>query len=199
MRDNEVDRHGERKRRFDRRRFLQTASVAGTAAVGSLSIGSAAAAQATNAADNGGDDADLEGTYRIEAVHSGKVLDVEGVNDGGDGANVQQWPFVDAADQYWELHEVDDGIYVVQNAATGKVLELADESTKNRVNVQQGTFTEAEHQYWAIESDGDAYVFINALSGKLLDVQGVSTRDGTNVHQWEDTGRDNQRWLLEPR
>ena len=42
------------------------------------------------------------GEYRIVAVHSGKVLDVQGISTAN-GANIQQWDWVGGFNQLWRF------------------------------------------------------------------------------------------------
>ena len=138
----------------------------------------------------------LEGIYRIEAVHSGRALDVEGIDNATNGANVQQWAYGGGADQRWELIDVGDDQYRVRNVGTGAYLEVGGFDTTNGGNVQQWSEAAVDSQRWYVYEDGAGYVFENVLSGKVLDVEGIETADGANVHQWDDVGGDNQRWTL---
>ncbi|MEY7848551.1 RICIN domain-containing protein [Natrarchaeobius sp. A-rgal3] len=141
------------------------------------------------------DDSALEGTYVIENALSGKVLDVEGIENEDDGANVQQWTDAGGDDQRWEITE-DGDAFVVENGATGKVLEVADFGTEDGENVQQWEDAGEDSQRWQISEHGESYVLTNVLSGNVLEVADFGTHDGANVRQWEDVGEDSQRWYL---
>ncbi|MFB6162863.1 MAG: RICIN domain-containing protein [Halococcoides sp.] len=135
-----------------------------------------------------------DGTYRIEAVHSGHVL---GVANGStaDGANVVQQAPTGGLHQRWTLTHVGDGVYRIENVATGKVLDVADASTANGATVHQWTDHGGENQRWRVEETRSGVYRIEAVhSGKVLDVEGGSIEAGATVHQWVDRSGDNQRW-----
>jgi len=141
---------------------------------------------------------DPDAQYRIEAAHSGKVLDVDG-GDRNNGADVQQWADAGTDDQRWYIEHTEDGKHRIEAAHSGKVLDVAgDGSTDDGANVRQWEGYGLDHQRWRIEPDGDGTCHIEAAhSGKVLDVDGGRQDNGRNVQQWEDAGAANQRWRIE--
>ncbi len=134
--------------------------------------------------------------YWIEARHSGKALDVS-ANSMSNGGNIQQWDYVGAQNQQWEITDLGNGYYSIISRSSGKSLDVAGVSTSNGANIQQWTYGGAQNQQFEITDLGNGYVSIEARhSGKALDVQNASTSNGGNVHQWSYVGAQNQQWRL---
>ncbi|MDN4502807.1 RICIN domain-containing protein [Alteromonadaceae bacterium BrNp21-10] len=139
-----------------------------------------------------------DGTYRLVAKHSGKVLDVNGCSTI-EGANVQQWPWVGGDCQRWDLEYLGAGDYKIISQLSGKALDISGCSTSDGGNVQQWTYSGNDCQKWQIEPVGEGfYKLISKHSGKSLDIDGCSTADGQNAQQWQWLGGDCQRWSIEP-
>jgi len=136
--------------------------------------------------------------YRIQARHSGKVLEVEN-SSTANGGNVRQWAYGGGNNQKWRVEQQTDGYYRLTNVGSGKVLDIAGVSTANGANVQQWTDAGGQNQRFSLSDVGGGFVSIVARhSGKALDVANISTADGGNVHQWSYVGGSNQQWQLVP-
>lgn len=132
--------------------------------------------------------------YRIEACHSGKVLEVANQSTA-DGANVQQWSYNGGAHQQWRIADAGNGYYSIENRNSGKVLDVWEVSTVDGANVVQWPYWGGEGQQWKINDVGNGRYSIEARhSGKVLDVWEVSTADGANVVQWPYWGGEGQQW-----
>jgi endoglycosylceramidase len=83
-----------------------------------------------------------EGGYRIANVESGAALGVTGQDNG---ANVRQ-----QERGRWQIELVGDGIYRIEHAGTGKVLDVTDRSTADGANVQQWAYTGGDNQQWRL-------------------------------------------------
>ena len=139
-----------------------------------------------------------DGTYRLVAKHSGKVLEVNGCATT-DGANVQQWPWNGGDCQRWQLNHMGGGVYELISQNSGKALDIDGCSTVNGGDAQQWTANGAGCQRWRIEPTGDGYYrLVNQNSGRVLDVDACSQADGQNVQQWEWLAGDCQQWAIEP-
>ncbi|WP_222863701.1 malectin domain-containing carbohydrate-binding protein [Natronococcus pandeyae] len=137
------------------------------------------------------------GTYCIENVNSGRVLDVE-EPDSGDGANVQQADRTDEGKQRWTAHEVDDGVYRFENAASGRVLDVEDAGVEDGDSLVQWEWWGGDNQRWTVARlDDGSYRVKNANSGKTAEIDEGSTADGADVVQWEWWEGDHQRWRFE--
>jgi beta-glucanase (GH16 family) len=80
-----------------------------------------------------------DGAYKVSAVHSGKVLDIDGVKKD-DGAFAQQWTYFGSFNQQWIVVGTDlPGCYKLIAKHSGKVLEVAGASTALEARVQQWT------------------------------------------------------------
>jgi hypothetical protein len=79
------------------------------------------------------------GTYRIVARHSGKVVDVQGTATT-DGANVHQWTYYGGNSQRWTVTHLGNNVYQIIGVGSGKALEVASTSTANGTNVDIRTY-----------------------------------------------------------
>ena len=77
-----------------------------------------------------------DGTYKISAVHSGKVLDVAAINKDN-GANIQQWTYYGTENQQFIAVNAGNGFYKLIAKHSGKVVEVAGASKALEANVQQ--------------------------------------------------------------
>jgi aryl-phospho-beta-D-glucosidase BglC (GH1 family) len=146
----------------------------------------------------GGSGIIANGTYRIVARHSGKVVDVQGTATN-DGANVHQWSYYGGNSQRWTVTHLGNNVYQIIGVGSGKALEVASTSTSNGTNVDIRTYTGANNQKWTISATSGGYYRLTPVSssGSALDVNGVSTADGANIHQWSWTGGNNQQWAFQ--
>ncbi|WP_405851927.1 RICIN domain-containing protein [Streptomyces sp. NBC_00090] len=91
------------------------------------------------------------------------------------------------------------GSYRVVNRASGKVLDVANESTGNGAAVIQWPWTGGANQQWRLRPDYDgSFRLANVHSGKVLDNPGTSMTSGHALDQWTDTDSPNQWWKLVP-
>ncbi|MGW8350912.1 glycosyl hydrolase family 95 catalytic domain-containing protein [Streptomyces wedmorensis] len=91
------------------------------------------------------------------------------------------------------------GTYRLVNRASGKALDVANESTGNGAPVIQWSWTGGDNQRWRLEPNYDgSFRLSNVHSGKVLDNPGASTTHGQPLDQWTDTDSPNQWWKLVP-
>ncbi|MFD7288289.1 RICIN domain-containing protein [Streptomyces sp. NPDC059863] len=91
------------------------------------------------------------------------------------------------------------GTFRVINRASGKALDVADESTGNGASVIQWPWSGGANQKWRLLPNYDGSVRLaNVNSGKVLDNPGASTDHGRPLDQWTDTDAPNQWWNLLP-
>ncbi|MFE5791352.1 RICIN domain-containing protein [Streptomyces sp. NPDC056503] len=89
------------------------------------------------------------------------------------------------------------GTYRVVNRASGKVLDVANESTGNGASVIQWPWSGGANQQWRPAPNYDGtFRLSNVHSGKVLDNPGASTTHGQALDQWTDTDSPNQWWDL---
>ncbi|MFS0725295.1 RICIN domain-containing protein [Paenibacillus sp. 1P07SE] len=84
--------------------------------------------------------------YRFHALHSSKVLDVEGGSD-----KVVQWGSTYEDSQYWRAEPLNDGTYRIVNAASGGVLDVAGASQDNHAPVIAHSWNGYANQRWYVE------------------------------------------------
>jgi PA14 domain/Ricin-type beta-trefoil lectin domain-like/PKD domain/Secretion system C-terminal sorting domain/Bacterial Ig-like domain (group 2) len=86
--------------------------------------------------------------------------------------------------------------YTVMARHSGKVMEIAEHSTANGANIQQGAWGYSRRQVWRFKSLSGAYILTNGYSGKAVTVKGSSPDDGANIEQSQNTYANNQIWYL---
>ncbi|WP_327723351.1 alpha-L-fucosidase [Streptomyces europaeiscabiei] len=136
--------------------------------------------------------------YRLVALHSGKVADVEGAGTAN-GTNVDQWRWLNQANQKWTFTNTGDGYYKIKSVGNGKLLEVAGLSRADGSNVGIWGDARAPQQHWSVTPTGDGnYVLINRYSGLSLGVDEGSTADGANVEQQPYASQTRQQWQIIP-
>ncbi|TPG65410.1 RICIN domain-containing protein [Hymenobacter nivis] len=134
--------------------------------------------------------------YEISSKNGGKALEVS-ASSQANGARVQQWNWVSAANQKFKLVDAGAGYVRLVNLNSNKSLDVAGLSTADGALINQYDWLSQDSQYWQILSNGDGtYRILNKFSGKALDVQDNSTADGAAVQQWAYGGGNNQRWYF---
>lgn len=86
--------------------------------------------------------------------------------------------------------------YQIVNVASGRVLDVADQSTANAANVAIWSYWGGNNQKWTIEAVGNYYKITNVNSGKVLDVADQSTENHGNIIQYTYNGGNNQQWSI---
>jgi hypothetical protein len=138
------------------------------------------------------------GTYKITARHSGKVMEVEN-NGTANGSNVRQWPSNNCACQQWTVTNVGNGQYTIVGVGSGKNLDVNGVSTADGANIQIWQSTGGNNQKFTFSATSDGFYRILAVhSGKAVDVSNASTADGANIQQWTVNGCTCQEWSLTP-
>ena len=137
----------------------------------------------------------MENTYTFESLCSGKYLSVS-------GSNVVQSSFSDGSgEQMWTPVDIDAGAVVLQNIATGKVLDVKGGSNSNGTNVQVYERNNSTAQKFIFEPTDlvktATYVFHSGANyGQVVDLNNASTQDGATVTTWTSNNGGNQKWNL---
>lgn len=151
--------------------------------------------------DGGGGDSTngtVNGTYRIVPVHSGKAVDVN-YCENFDGANVQQWTWLNNDCQKWNISSVEGEWHRISPVnAPSKGLDVDSLSTANGANIMLWEYWGGSNQQFRFQSAGSGrWRIINRNSGKCLDVLNNSANDGANLLQYEClSGAANQQFEL---
>ena len=137
----------------------------------------------------------MENTYTFESLCSGKYLSAS-------GSNVVQSSFSDGSrEQMWTPVDVDAGAVVLQNVATGKVLDVEGGGSSNGTNVQVYERNSSSAQKFVFEPTElvktATYVFHSGANyGQVIDLNNASTQDGATVTTWTSNNGGNQKWNL---
>lgn len=136
----------------------------------------------------------VSGLYLIQALHSGKAIDVSNCGRSN-GTNVQQWTWLNNNCQKWHITPVD-GIWhrLSPAVASGKSLDVDSFATYNGANVMLWDYWGGTNQQFRFQSAGSGkWRIINRNSELCLDVAGISAADGANILQWECIGGNNNQ------
>ncbi len=138
------------------------------------------------------------GVYKLVARHSGKVLDVDGLQTAN-GSNVQQWGYWGGENEKWVVTHLGNNQYSIIGAQSGKALDVSGWGTSNGTNVHLWTYGAAANQKWTITATSGGYYRLTPThaTSMCLDVSGVSTADGANIQIWTYGGRSNQQWAFQ--
>ncbi|MFI1188390.1 glycosyl hydrolase family 95 catalytic domain-containing protein [Streptomyces californicus] len=91
------------------------------------------------------------------------------------------------------------GVYRVVNRASGKVLDVANQSTGDGAPVIQWPWSGGANQQWRLLPGHDGtFRLCNVHSGKVFDNPGASMSPGQALDQWTDTDSPNQWWKPVP-
>lgn len=137
---------------------------------------------------------------RIDAVHSGKSLDVKDWSTAPGGL-VQQWGYGNQDNQKWRLNPRPDGQYEIRNIHSKLCLDVQGDSRANGALVHQWTCHNGPNQSFLLEPQGPGKYRIRVVSSnKCLDIRGVSTANGALLQQWDCApSQANQTFaILEP-
>ncbi|GEM45470.1 hypothetical protein DC3_11050 [Deinococcus cellulosilyticus NBRC 106333 = KACC 11606] len=146
---------------------------------------------------------------RLQAVHSGKCLDVSGISQNND-ANVVQWDCVDNNpnfNQDFKLKRVSAGgvYYQIIAQHSQKCLDVVGFSQQNGGRVAQWDChanpddPNLRNQLFALWSLGnDTFHLVAKHSDKCLDIAGISQHSGAQLTQWSCVQGANQKFRLMP-
>ena len=131
-------------------------------------------------------------SYRFESVCSGKYLTA-------DGSNVSQRKFDASESQIWTPRISERGGVVLENSASGKVLDVAGASTANGTNVQVYGSNGTDAQRFYVDQvdplqDGMYTLHIGSNYKQVVDVANGSNSDGANIQSWESNNSGAQKW-----
>lgn len=101
------------------------------------------------------------------------------------------------AKDYQEAHIEEYVMYEIVHVASGKVLDIKDESYSNGAEVQIWTkYKDHSNQKFMFEKDELGWKMISLHSGKVIEVRNHSKEDGSSVAQWDDAHATSQRWRI---
>ena len=93
--------------------------------------------------------------------------------------------------------QIEGPVFQVQNAYSGKFMDVAGYIDSNGTNIQQWPFADADNQKFEFTKNLDGSYLIRPLfSNRCVDVTGGSLLNFANVHLWDYWGGANQKWLV---
>ncbi len=93
---------------------------------------------------------------------------------------------------------INASTYIVTNAGSGLVMDIAGVSLANRADVHQWAYAAGASQQFMVTPTGGNYYTLKAVhSNKNVDVEGLGQAPGTNVIQFLENGTDAQLFSFE--
>ena len=140
------------------------------------------------------------GTYKIAARHSGKVMDAAGWGTGN-GTQIHQWTYGNANNQRWTVTNRGNNQYSIIGVHSGKAIDIDSWQTTNGAKVQLWDYSGGTNQKFTFTATGGGYYRISPThaTGSCLDVDAGSTANGALVQLWSygSVNSNNQQWALE--
>ncbi|WP_416396164.1 RICIN domain-containing protein [Allohahella sp. A8] len=139
----------------------------------------------------------IAGRYTLQAMHSGKCLDVYAGSMAA-GASLTQWDCHWGSNQQFDITNLGDGTYAMRAVHSGKVVDLDWGRTVNGTNILQWDWSGANNQRWIMRDEGNGYYSVRAKNNanSCMDVTGGYQSNGANVQLWACNGNPQQRWKL---
>lgn len=101
------------------------------------------------------------------------------------------------AKDYQEEYVEECVMYEIIHKASGRVLDITDESYSNGAEVQiWDKFENHSNQKFMFEKDDLGWKIISLHSAKVIEVRNHSQKDGASVAQWDDVRATSQRWEI---
>ena len=137
----------------------------------------------------------LDNTYTFESLCSGKYMSVSGDNV------VQAAYEEDSKEQMWIPVDIEAGAIVLQNVATGKVLDVNGASVDNGTNVQVYQRNGSSAQRFVLVSvepitNATFVLHSGADYGQVVDLNNSSAEDGASITSWVANNDGNQKWNI---
>ena len=138
-----------------------------------------------------------DGTYEIQSsISPDKVLDIANGSINNNG-NVQIYQSSDASSPRFEISSQGNGYYKITVEKSGKVLDVENNSSASKANLQQYDWKGIDGQLWSFIDAGDGTVYIRSKLGTVIDLTNGNTANGTNVQMYACAYVPAQRWVLE--
>jgi hypothetical protein len=129
----------------------------------------------------------LAGTYEIQNVNSGLVLNVVGGNTTP-GTEVIQYPWANGqSNSLWTFVPTSGGYYQIKNASTGQVLNVSASSGQEGALVVEWpaqSMIPGNDQWLPVQNPDGTFSFYNLLSRFALDAPAASTASNVQLDQY---------------
>jgi hypothetical protein len=134
------------------------------------------------------------GTYVVESVYSGLVIDDPG-SSKTDGEDMQQYTRNNGTNQQWTVTNLGGNVITLTNVASGQLLDVAGASKANSALVDQWPANDHTNQLWNVISlGGGNFELTSVNSGLALDVVGGLKTVGAKIDQYPYGGNAWQQW-----
>ncbi len=138
-------------------------------------------------------------TYRIEARHSSRLLNVSG-GDSNNGSPLIQWSFSGqgtTGNEQFKLVNAGSGYWYIRAVHSNKAIETFGGNTTNGTAIQQWTYHGGTNQQWQLIYRGSGnYSLKNRANGKFLTVTNNSLDLGAGASQQDGGTADHQQFRL---
>ena len=151
---------------------------------------------ATDNATTGDAVNNFTGTFEIQNVASGLVLNNQGSLTNGSA--ITQWAIrTNNANLEWTFIATANGYYQLNSVKSGKDAVVKSASTAAGAGIIQWDFgTSGDDQWKPVQNSDGSYTFFNLKSGLVLGDPGASTSTSTQMDQETSNGGSNQKWQL---
>jgi glucuronoarabinoxylan endo-1,4-beta-xylanase len=138
------------------------------------------------------------GTYSIQNVNSGDLLDVAGASTS-EGVQVIQYTANGGSNQLWNITSLSNGAYTICNINSGLYLAVSSNSTSSGADVIQWASNGSQNEQWYVRgTPAGSWILINVNSGMKLAIAGASTNINASAIQYTDNGSSAELWRIIP-
>jgi hypothetical protein len=110
------------------------------------------------------------------------------VSDNDAGTRPKQDDCDGSAQQRWQLTAIAAGTYLIVNQASGKCLDVNDESKDDGAKIQQWDCHQSANQQWKVVWQGSSFSLVSVNSGRCAAIDDDKTRqrdcDGGSDQLW---------------
>ena len=147
-----------------------------------------------------------DGTYNIQIVHSGKMLDVYN-NNVGTGTNIEQYVSNNGANQKWIINKNADGsIFIISKSNELYISAAASLAEGTNIYCNSKVLDEKYRKFILIPVtfkdskkviENGSYRIISAVNEGLgLDIEGASLNNSANLELWSKNTGSNQKFKI---
>lgn len=134
--------------------------------------------------------------YRIENVHSGKVMEVNNSSTES-GGDIVQREWNNTANQMWRPRAKGDGTFLFQNLNSSLLLSPTNGGKKGSPLHQWRQTGYTGQQWYTVANGDDSHRIVNYRRGFVINVKGTSTKNGANITLWPwSVGHPSRKWKL---
>lgn len=137
-----------------------------------------------------------DGSYYINS----KLNDSYGLSimspKSGDGEPTVLHSAGEESSQLFKFTRQEDGSYIIENEASGKVLDVYSSITENNAKVNQWTYNGSDAQKWFIRQGDDGVFLQSALGNWALDVNASAVANGTKITLYTPNRSNAQKFVI---